>query len=193
MVGEEPDANTNVGDSGILLRFTSTQALPHNYIQGSYDVIATEARLELVDLRFLGDVAGGDETRRDFVRVEWPSGKEVAFPDAPPGIYSGIRARLVDFEVKGSFTGGSVITPQNFDFDFNESEPISFDVGFTLNVNETIGVEVAIDWEQLTSGIAFDQMPWDDDDNERELDEDMENRFLANIQTAFGTSQGPID
>lgn len=138
--GSSPDADAGLGEdggkdrdaapgevdaqpltSGLILTYEPEPAFPVT-IGGTYQVeLSRSVRLELRDVRIIGDSASGDpRTSREEIELAWGCEKEeeegedecepgtaptrFEFPEAPEGIYSSLLARFHEFRYEGQAT-----------------------------------------------------------------------------------------
>lgn len=102
------------GGGGLGFEFIAVPALPGI----TSDVSVDELRVELRDVRAIGDSAPGDSrTSIAQLSLDWRAGDDPAplqFPQAPPGIYSNLEARVGSssggrrFEIRGHVRVGGV-------------------------------------------------------------------------------------
>lgn len=90
--GAGSDSGTPSG--GLTLAFVADPPLPWQ----SGDIMVTDLKISLTDIRAIGDSASGEgDTLRAFHVLEWEddgtiAADDIAFPRAPPGIYSHLLA-----------------------------------------------------------------------------------------------------
>ena len=180
--GAGPDAP--VGSAGLVLEFRGVPALPAS-LGGDYDPELEEVRLDLEDVRAVGDAAPGDErTSRDELRLEWQGGDSggeggggegandpvvVTFEQAPPGLYSNVFADLVAYQLEGSVVvegdGGG---DRDFEIEDSPSTGIAISIplgGVTLEAGETRRVII-----EVSCAAAVVDTPWDQvEEDEGEL------------------------
>ncbi len=169
--GDASDASDAAVDSGLALTFGSVPILPGN-IPGDFPAELREARIELEDLRAVGDAAVGDErTTEPFVLLRWgeeedeeeKEGEEalgpgeddgddegdvrVFFDSAPPGMYSHVLADAVRYRMRGSVTVGGTTYP----FEIEDTPPSALSISVALGEFEleasttgTISVKAAL-------------------------------------------------
>ncbi len=156
---DDVDAPTATG--GLVFQFTTDPAVP-GPVGTRFHV--DEVRVYWHDVRAIGDSAPGDSrTSRDSLDLSWQSGASpgpLAFPQAPPGIYSVLEARIGggrrSCEIKGTVTlrdGGT----ESFEIDDETLEsisiPLSGVVVNTATVTTTVTLSLAflssVDWDRL--------------------------------------------
>lgn len=164
--GDNPDPDGGGGDApdaaptaGLQLVFGSDPALPGSLTGVDFPTLVTEARIDLRDVRAVGDASTGEDTTRAELSLEWGSdggddgsgddavaGLElsdddipVVFPSAPPGYYSHVNADIVDYRVRGTVQVGS-----SYEFEIDDTPPtplrVSIPLGDFLLEANTIGV-----------------------------------------------------
>jgi hypothetical protein len=169
--GDASDASDAAGQSGLALTFGSVPILPGS-IPGDFPAELREARIELEDLRAVGDAAVGDErTTEPFLLLRWgeeddddeEEGEDelgpgedddddegdirVFFENAPPGMYSHILADAVTYRMSGSVT----VDGKTFPFRIDDTPPTALSISVALGEFEleasstgTISVKAAL-------------------------------------------------
>src|SRR5262249_20981845 len=156
---------------GLEIDFVAAPPLP-NVASG---VSVDECRVWLRDLRVIGDAAPGDsrtslaQLELDFEPGRNPPG--VLFPQAPPGHYSQLAARLGrsdgsnSFQIRATVTGGG----QTYELEIRDDTPADISVALSVRVeNQAVAVPSALALSLLGS-IAWSTAPHDDN-NRIELD-----------------------
>jgi hypothetical protein len=180
---------------GLLVVFRASPA-PPAVIGGEFACELEDVRLDLEDLRIVGDAAPGDDrTRVDRLELEWPTNDpedlEVWFEDAPPGNYSNAFATLTRYDFDGSVT----IDGDNVEFELaRESTAITLSIplgGVVLEPGTiaTIVIEVSV-------APLLIEFPWDEaDDDGGEIQPEDDDPILEPVSdalaTAFHGSVGP--
>ena len=164
--GSDPDAPP--GSAGLVLEFRGVPALSAR-LGGDFDPELEEVRIDLEDVRAVGDAAPGDErTSREQLRLEWwgagdddggddPNNQPVVvtFDQAPPGLYSNVFAELKSYRMQGEVE----IEESERDFEIEDSPALAISIalgGVTLEAGETR--RVAID---VSCAVAVRDVPWD--------------------------------
>jgi hypothetical protein len=182
--GGGPGPDAPVGSAGLVLEFRGIPALPAA-LGGVFDPELDQVRLELEDVRAVGDAAPGDErTSRDELRLEWRGGDGegegegeggddggndpvvVTFDQAPPGLYSSVFAELVAYQLEGSVTvegdGGG---DRDFEIEDSPSTGIAISIplgGVTLEAGETRRVTIEVSCAAAVLDTPWDQVEEDD-------------------------------
>ena len=171
--GGGPGPDAPVGSAGLVLEFRGVPALSAD-LGGTWDAELDEVRLDLENVRAVGDAAPGDErTSRDQLRLEWWGERDgdggddgqndpvvVTFDQAPPGLYSNVFAELVTYRMEGSVVvdveGGG---ERDFKIDDDPSPGIAISIplgGVTLEAGETRRVTI-----EVSCAAAVVDTPWD--------------------------------
>src|SRR5688572_25830696 len=83
--GGGPGPDAPVGSAGLVIEFRGVPALPAS-LGGDFDPELQDVRLDLEDVRAVGDAAPGDErTSRDQLRLEWRAGDSEGEGDGDDG------------------------------------------------------------------------------------------------------------
>ena len=177
--GGGPGPDAPVGSAGLVLEFRGLPALPAA-LGGDFDAELDEVRLDLEDVRAVGDAAPGDErTSRDELRLEWRGGASsgeggddepqnepvvVTFDQAPPGLYSRLFAELVAYQIEGTVVvaeGGE----RDFEIDDSPSTGIAISIslgGVTLEAGETRRIIVEVSCADAVLDTPWDQVEEDE-------------------------------
>jgi hypothetical protein len=143
--GGSADPDAAPPTSGLVLAYEGEPAFPAT-LGGPYEIaLSRSVRLDLRDVRIIGDAAPGDaRTSRAQIWLAWgceegdggveegegecegSAPRRFSFPDAPEGIYSSLLARLHLFRYEGQAT-----TDQRREFTVEE-EPEGVDVTIPL-------------------------------------------------------------
>lgn len=169
--GGGPDDDGSVGAAGLVLEFQTVPALTA-VLGGDFPAELEEVRIDLENVRAVGDAAPGDSsTTRDQLRLDWRGEDDgdpaengpviVSFSQAPPGLYSHVLAQVKSYRLRGSVEleeGGD-----DRDFDIEDS-PASLSIsiplgGVMLEGGETreLAIEVSVvdavvetRWDEIT-------------------------------------------
>jgi len=168
--GSGPDAPP--GSAGLVLEFRGLPALDAD-LDGEFSLVLEDVRLDLENVRAVGDAAPGDSrTTRDQLRLEWwgsddgddPNNQPVivTFDQAPPGLYSNVFAELEHYEMQGT---AEVVEDNERDFEIQDT-PSSLAIsiplgGVMLEAGETRRVVI-----EVNCGAAVLGVPWDEVDEE---------------------------
>ena len=194
--GPGPDAPP--GAAGLVLEFRGIPPLPAE-LGGEFNPELEEVRIDLEDVRAVGDAAPGDSrTSRDELLLEWGGDDDdgendvvrVTFDQAPPGLYSNVFA-----EVKHYWLEGVVETDVEHDFRVDDEPESALAIsiplgGVTLEAGETRVITI-----DVSCGPAIETMPWDEvtPDGEGDLNLNKDSVEIGQIrvgmQAAF-TYQG---
>ncbi len=171
-----PDAATQLGDGpdpdtrGLTLRFSSSPQVPGEVEHDGREIELDTAEIQLSDLRALADTTPDERTTEPSVTLAWGEGSScgddecVVFPQAPPGLYSLVVARVVsiriegDFEAAGSADGGSeetnvTIRAEGLDLEIEVPfSPVSLQPGSSAAMHIQVRVADlvrAVDWDAV--------------------------------------------
>jgi hypothetical protein len=165
--GPGPDAPE--GAAGLVLEFHGVPELTAD-LGGTWNAVLEEVRIDLENVRAVGDAAPGDErTTRAELRLEWwgadddggdPANNEpvvVSFNDAPPGLYSNVYAELIDYRLQGKVD----IEAEDRDFEIVDQpgSPLAISIplgGVTLEAGETRHLVI-----DVSCAAAVVDTPWD--------------------------------
>ena len=165
--GPGPDAPV-AGAAGLTLQFRGVPPLPAN-LDGAFEPRLDWVRIDLENVRAIGDSAPGDErTTRDELSLAWSAGDGdddependpvvVSFDQAPPGLYSHVLVQLTHYQLEG--TVDIEDNDRDFDIDDTPSSPLAISIalgGVTLEAGETR--QLTID---VACGAAVVDTPWD--------------------------------
>jgi hypothetical protein len=156
---------------GLTFDFRSKPKLPPHgdgEAGGPWDAEIDAAMIVLRDVRAIGDAApGSGETTADMLTLTWlADDKELlVFSDAPPGIYSLLRAQIVSWDVTGTV---DVEGEDEVAFHITDTPSMSLSVTVPMNVtlaaNDDETVRIDIELEDVIRDIDWDDAPEDDDD-----------------------------
>ena len=165
-----PDAPP--GAAGLVLEFRGVPALTASFAE-DFPGELREVRLDLEDVRTVGDAAPGDErTSRDELRLEWwgmgdddegedaPNNQPVVvtFSEAPPGLYSNVFAELKDYRLSGQV---EVAPDDDHDFEIEDSPSLAISIplgGVTLEAGETRRVSIDVSCLAAVTEIRWDEV-----------------------------------
>lgn len=156
MDGDIGDADARPsGAGGIVLEFRARPRLPGD-VGGPFEVELDKADLRARDLRIVGDAPVDERTRRDMVMFTWAQEiEEVAYPDAPVGLYTRVLGSVQKLELNGSVRLGEERVP--FEVELEDSVPIAIELGaidLTAGETRTIRIDVEL-------GPIVRDLPWD--------------------------------
>ncbi len=172
--GEDGGASTPdaaVGSAGLVLELRGVPALSAQ-LEGDFDAVLEEVRIDLENVRAVGDAAPGDErTTRDQLLLEWSGESDgdggedpnnepvvVTFDQAPPGLYSNVFAELTDYRLRGEVEVEED-NERDFDIDDQPDTPLAISIplgGVMLEVGETRRVVIDVSCVD-----AVIDIPWD--------------------------------
>lgn len=179
--GIEPDAGVQpdgVGDpSGLELRWTAS-----GLGEPVGPVVLDRLRLELRDLRVIGDAAP-EATYRASQQIELQLGgvteQVTRFTDAPPGRYSAFEFsidRPGDGERAWELRGECEIDGEIYDLDIEDDEMTAISLPFvpnlTLSAGETGVITLEIDVAMIVQGVDWDSQAPDGGDETLSIDDD---------------------
>lgn len=170
------------------LVFVTEPPLPDTFDHDGDTLSLQAARITMIDLRLIGDAAAGDErTSRDQVDLRWESAEPVAvnYPDAPPGIYSTVRATVVAFELDGQveIDGGPLL---DFEVEHEStSESIEFELNTRLEPGVPLLLEVFVDLRHIAEEIPFDELEVEEGRIEVDADSEAMERILDQLGEGF--------
>lgn len=174
-----PDASPLT--AGLRLTFASDPALPGALGGDPFAANVDEMRVDLEDLRAVGDSATGENTTRAHLSLRWGeddeeedelrSGPEeegdieVLFPTASPGYYSLVKADITSYRVKGTVELGG--GRSEFEIEDNPPTPLSITmslddlllesdtirtVAIRCSLHEVVG---DVPWDSLDGGLEI--------------------------------------
>lgn len=171
--GSGPDAPP--GSAGLVLEFRGVPTLDAE-LGGDFSLVLEDVRLDLENVRAVGDAAPGDSrTSRDELRLEWwgsddgedPNNEPVivTFDQAPPGLYSNVFAELEHYEMQGTV---EVEQDNERDFDIRDTPSSSLAIsiplgGVMLEAGETRRVVVEVACGAAVLGVPWGELTPEDD------------------------------
>lgn len=168
-----PDRDAATG-GGLVIRWRST---PSDWPSTVEDGLTLESATLAVDsVRFVGDAAPGDpRTTTGPLALLWTDGaepNELAFPDAPGGLYSQLSL-LVDGHVAGpsiDIRGHVIVQSVDREYRILESSPFSLtlDIDTTLTPPNTERLDLDFDFAHAIADLDFSMFA--DLDGHLELD-----------------------
>lgn len=187
--GDGGPADAAMTSAGLVLEFRGDPTLAAE-VGGDFDATLVSVRLDLEDVRAIGDSAPGDErTTRSSVELEWHGEEEeeeedgeadnepvrVTFADAPPGLYSLVLAQVVHYRVRGTV----VVDAVTREFEIEDEPPsdlaISVDLGgLVLEPDAIREVEIAVSLAGAAADLRWDQITPDGEGNLRVDQDDAE-------------------
>ena len=180
------DADAPVGGGGgLTFEFRTAPELP----AVTADLSVDEVRLELRDVRAIGDSAPGDSrTSRSRLTLEWKPGEDpspLVFDLAPPGIYSNFEARLgaatteeKRFEIRGKVR----VRGELREFSI-QNERVTRAIAVPLG-GLTVGAVPRVATLSLSLGF-LSSVPWSDGSEEDELQIDDDDPRMPAIEAAL--------
>lgn len=157
---------------GLLFTFKTVPEQIPGTAGGQFQARIRSAEFKLSRPRAIGDAAPGDSrTTRAMVELEWgeddddseSASAELVFPRAPAGIYSWLRAEVVEYEISGTVTVDVDDTPTVVEFEVEDEPP--GDLSLEIDLNR---VELPADIQLWRIAITVDlanmvvDLPWDD-------------------------------
>ena len=190
--------DSGIPTAGLVLRFGSDPLLPGPLGGDPHGAFIDEMRVELQDLRAVGDSETGENTTRPALSLRWGgsgggdvrgggpgSGDiEVRFPTAPPGYYSLIKADIMSYRARGDVEveGGA-----EFEIDDTPPTPISISIpleDFLLEDGTSRTVDIHCSLHE-----AVGDVPWDTiDPGEDDLEIETGDPEIAPVRAAMGRS-----
>ena len=174
------DAGVNPGDDGsagsdaattggLTFDFRSKPKLPPfgaGDAGGSWDAKIETATIVLGDVRAIGDAApGSGATTRDMFTLTWVTSdrEELVFANAPPGIYSLLRAQIVSWDVTGEV---DIEGAENVPFHIADAPSMSLSLSVpilvTLASNDDQTVRIDVNLDDIVEDIDWDEIDLDD-------------------------------
>jgi hypothetical protein len=166
---EQPDATPAdgvVGDGGLTITFTTTQAVPGAVAPG---LTLDDVRMHADTVRAIGDAAPGDAltTRNDY-ELRWhdqDTPEPIRFERAPAGLYSTVELRLAAgaeyaYEIDGEVMLGAITYP--FEIETDEPLTITAAIATTLPPGGSATVEISVDLAAIVQSIDFSAHPIED-------------------------------
>ncbi len=188
-----PDADVLVDGmeepGGLVVAFVPKDPLPAD-AGGSFDAVVERVTIAFRDFRAIGDAAPGDsrttvpELNLDFRKDRTPP--DVRFPDAPPGLYSGLDGRVVRLEVRGTV----VVEGVTRQYELEDKTPL--DVAIPLEgVSVEPGRETRVRVE-LESRILVQNLDWSgiEPDEEGKLEMESDDPQIAGVRDALLSAFG---
>jgi hypothetical protein len=176
--GGGPGSDGGGGAAGLVLEFRGVPELEAS-LAGDFPAELEQVRIDLENVRAVGDAAPGDErTTRDQLRLEWwgadddgadPANNEpvlVSFNEAPPGLYSNVFAELVAYRLEGEVHVGD--PDYDFTIDDAPATPLAISIslgGVTLEAGETRQVSIDVSYGPAVSETRWDEVTPDGDGN----------------------------
>ncbi|HUS67858.1 MAG TPA: hypothetical protein VMZ28_25155 [Kofleriaceae bacterium] len=207
--GGPPDAG--MASAGLVLEFRGDPTLPAE-LGGEFDAVLDAVRVDLEEVRAIGDSAPGDErTTRAAVELDWyAAGEEeeegeeetdanndpvrVTFADAPPGLYSLVLAQVVRYRVRGTV----VVDAETREFEIDDEPPsdlaISVDLdGLVLEPDAIREVELAVAVADAVAELRWDEVTPDGDGDLKVDENDGEHIAPVRdaVEQAFTLVNGP--
>lgn len=173
--GADPNADGSAGDgdagptSGLTFDFRSDPKLPphgNGEAGGPWEAVLDTAEIILRDVRAIGDAAPGGETRADVFTLTWVADDKelLVFGDAPPGIYSLLRAQIVSWDITGTVDPeGEDDVPFHISDVPSTSVSVSVGIDVTLMAGADQTVRIDVELEDIIEDINWDEAPEDDD------------------------------
>jgi hypothetical protein len=192
--GSTPDAA--VGSSGLVLELRGVPAL-NAELDGSFSPVLKEVRIDLENVRAVGDAAPGDErTSRDELRLEWKGegdddgGEEadnepviVTFDQAPPGLYSNVFAEVKSYRLRGEVEPAED-TERDFEISDEPSTELGISIplgGVVLEVGETRRVVIDVSCVDAVLDVPWDQV----EEEDGKLVVDSESQYIDAVHDAM--------
>jgi hypothetical protein len=192
--GSTPDAA--VGSAGLVLELRGVPALSAE-LDGDFSPVLKEVRIDLENVRAVGDAAPGDErTTRDELQLEWKGetdddgGEEadnepvvITFDQAPPGLYSNVFAEVKSYRLRGEVEPVEE-TEREFEITDEPSTELAISIplgGVTLEAGETRRVVIEVSCADAVLDVPWDQVPED----EGKLLVDSESAFIGAVHDAM--------
>lgn len=155
-----PDGGEPAG--GLVLQFVADPALPGSVPADDRDVYLGEVAIELRNLRLIGDAsAGGEQTMRSSLELHWAEEVSPApeqFPQAPPGLYSTLRAQLDHYRLRGTVGGTE---GQAFELVDEPAENLALEIqlgALQVTAGQTLTLAIVLEAADLMRGVPWDQL-----------------------------------
>lgn len=209
--GDGGPADAGMTSAGLVLEFRGDPTLPAE-LGGDFDAVLGAVRLDLEDVRAIGDSAPGDErTTRASFQLDWyaegQDGEEereeetgdanndparVTFADAPPGLYSLVLAQVVHYRVRGTVVVDAVTREFEIEDDPPSDLAISVDLdGLVLEPDAVREVELVVSVAAAIAELRWDEVT-PDDDGTLEVDED-DGEHIAPVRDAVEQAFDLVD
>ncbi len=184
------------GSAGLVLELRGVPALSAS-LGGDFNPVLEEVRIDLENLRAVGDAAPGDSrTSRDELRLEWwgasdddggdPAHNEpvvVTFDQAPPGLYSNVFAEVKSYRLRGEVELADDIE-REFEITDEPSTELAISIplgGVTLEAGETRRVVI-----EVSCAAAVLAVPWDQvGEEEGNLVVDAQSPYIGAVHDAM--------
>jgi hypothetical protein len=165
---DDPDAAPSE-PAGVVFRFVTNDPVPGEIEQDGVSGTVDLASFEFQDIRAIGDAAPGDDrTRRGQYRIDWREDETpnpLSFPDAPPGIYSLLLARVVRYEVHGSVKWRE----EQPRYIIEDRPEVALSIAVELpdveaQPGQVVVVEIEVDVNDIVTAIDWSEREPDDDE-----------------------------
>ncbi len=187
------DADADVDDptdARLAFEFGTDPAVPGPF-PGPGAPSVREIRFTLRDVRAIGDAATGSDTRIDSFDLRWQGGDSPGFEldAAPPGMYSSLLARVVEFEISGTVTIDGAV--ESFEIEDDEVvDTLGIPLSIQLAPDESRVVTVTFSGDGLFDGIDWASLPIEDGKRVLESDDTIRYRALAAFSADAGDDVG---
>lgn len=158
-------------DSGLGIGFFIEPELPVEWDRDEW-LKVERVEVDLRNLRLIGDAAAGDErTRMESFKLRWPSEEEDApvqqaiFENAPPGLYSHVRATAREFKVHGKLRFEDGGTEYKLEINTESADPpveVSL-TGVDLGASAPLAIEIELDLDFVLADIDYSMLEIEED------------------------------
>ncbi len=183
----DSDAGTDggAGVRGLVFVFQVQPMLPG---QTSPGVTVDSLELHLRDVRVVGDAAAGDpRVSRADLTMKFLAGQatgELAFPDAPSGMYSRLAARLGGLGHSYVIKGRAIANGVSHPFEFEDEDALPLAIDFTpvqVRAGRVATVRIGVDVAAAIAQVDWDRVPFDGEKLKLEHDD----AGIAVVRTAL--------
>lgn len=187
MDGDVGDADARPpGAGGIVLEFRVRPRLPGG-AGGPFEAEIDSAEVLVYDLRIVGDAPVDARTRRDMVTFTWAQElEEVAYPDAPLGLYTRVLGSIQHVELHGSVKLGEERVP--FEVELEDSVALMIELGgIDLKAGETETIRIDVELGPIVRDLPWDTVERDEGklsiEDDSPLIDDVENAVAAAFES----------
>ncbi|HSD89896.1 MAG TPA: hypothetical protein VLB44_20335 [Kofleriaceae bacterium] len=156
------------GNAGITVDWATTPPTWPGTIKDG--VTLERARFALDSLRVIGDAGPGDpRTTARTLDVRWESGTspdQIAFADAPTGLYSQLAIQLDGHLITNSYRFEGVAHVNGVDYEFRVEDsnalPVTLSISETVSPSQNTAIRINVDFVHALESVDFASLPIDD-------------------------------
>lgn len=192
---DAPDAGDDGGDGDVEMAGLEFRWSAPALDMAIGDVVITELRLKLRDIRAVGD-ASGDETYRAAQEIQL-SGEDqptIVFAEAPPGRYSAFEFQLersIDGDSSWEIRGDCTLDDTTYGLEIEDEAPlaVTLPLDLVLAPGQTRIIHVEVDLERFVQGIDWSLGQIEDDKLVVEEDSPLMPGLRANLLASFSIAR----